>query len=83
MDTGKSYHDSEGNECSVWQMVKREPDWAANRIQEGEKAIGRVRELEAAMVIAKEAMRINLAKFSFKDEGVLFDSYKRFDSLGV
>jgi hypothetical protein len=39
MDTGKAYHDSDGNECSIWQMVRREPEWAANRIQEGEKAI--------------------------------------------
>ncbi len=39
MNTAKIYHDSDGNECSILQMVRREPDWAANRIQEGEKAI--------------------------------------------
>ena len=39
MDMGKVYHDSEGNECSILQVVKREPEWAASRIQEGEKAI--------------------------------------------
>jgi len=39
MDMGKIYHDSEGNECSILQAVKREPEWAASRIQEGEKAI--------------------------------------------
>lgn len=39
MDTAKIYHDSGGNKCSIWQIVRREPDWAANRIQEGEKAI--------------------------------------------
>lgn len=42
MDTGKVYFDSEGNECSIWQMVKREPAWAAVRIQEGEKAIDEI-----------------------------------------
>ena len=45
MDTAKIYHDSEGNECSIWQAVRREPDWAANRIQEGEKAIEKARML--------------------------------------
>ena len=39
MNTAKIYHDSEGNECSIFQVVRREPDWAASRIQEGEKAI--------------------------------------------
>jgi hypothetical protein len=42
MDTSKVYFDSEGNECSIWQMVKREPTWAAVRIQEGEKAIDEI-----------------------------------------
>ena len=45
MDTGKCYYDSEGNECSIWQIVQREPRWAAQRIQEGEKAEQRIREL--------------------------------------
>ena len=39
VDTGKIYKDSEGNECSIVQMIKREPFWAANRIQEGEDAL--------------------------------------------
>lgn len=39
MNTAKVYHDADGNECSIIQIVKREPFWAANRIQEGEKAI--------------------------------------------
>lgn len=42
MDTSKVYFDSEGNECSIWRMVKREPTWAAVRIQEGEKAIDEI-----------------------------------------
>jgi hypothetical protein len=39
MNTAKIYHDANGNECTIFQMVKREPEWAATRIQEGEKAI--------------------------------------------
>ncbi len=40
MNTSKMYEDLDGNKCSIWQMVRREPDWAVNRIQDGEKAIG-------------------------------------------
>ncbi len=39
MNTAKIYRDSEDNECSIYQMVRVEPDWAANRIQAGEKAL--------------------------------------------
>ena len=38
MDTARIYHDSEGNEKTIHQMVKCEPEWAANRIQAGEDA---------------------------------------------
>ena len=37
MNTAKKYHDSEGNVCSIWEAVRREPDWAANIIQGYEK----------------------------------------------
>ena len=46
MNTAKVYYDSNGNECSIMQMVKREPYWAANRIQEGEKAIEELAEIK-------------------------------------
>ena len=39
MDLEKIYHDLDGNVCNILQLVKKEPEWAANRIQEGEKAI--------------------------------------------
>jgi hypothetical protein len=42
MNTAKIYKDIDGNECSIMQMVRREPDWAANRVQEGEKAFYRL-----------------------------------------
>lgn len=35
----KAYTDSDGKTCTLWQMVKTEPEWAANRIKEGERAI--------------------------------------------
>lgn len=28
------YHDSDGNRCSLSQLVRREPEWAANRIRQ-------------------------------------------------
>ena len=42
MDFDKVYHDVDGDECTIIQMVLREPEWAANRIQEGEKAQAKV-----------------------------------------
>ena len=38
MDLKKSYYNSEGIELNILQMVDQEPEWAANRIQEGEKS---------------------------------------------
>ena len=46
MNTAKIYLDSEGNECSIHQMVKREPQWAATAIQQGEKALALLAELK-------------------------------------
>jgi hypothetical protein len=51
MDTAKIYHDSEGNECTIGQMIEREPYWAANRLQEGEAAIERVKLLEKGICV--------------------------------
>lgn len=48
MNTAKIYHDSEGNECSIWEAVRREPEWAASRIQVGEEAIEKLKELKDA-----------------------------------
>ena len=47
MNTAKIYHDSEGNECSIYQAVKREPEWAASRIQAGEEAIAKLEAMKA------------------------------------
>ena len=46
MDLEKKYTTSEGIECNILQMVKMEPEWAANRIQAGEKAIEKLKEID-------------------------------------
>ena len=46
MNTAKIYYDSDDNACSIVQMVRREPEWAANRVQEGEEAIARLEGME-------------------------------------
>ena len=38
MNTARVYQDIDGNDCTIWQMVRREPEWAASRIQVGENA---------------------------------------------
>lgn len=40
MDLDKKYKDAEGEECNILDLVKKEPEWAANRIQHYE-TIGR------------------------------------------
>lgn len=37
MNTARVYYDSDDNECTIWQMVEREPEWAASRLQHYEK----------------------------------------------
>jgi hypothetical protein len=39
MDLTKIYYDSNGMPGNILQIIKREPEWAANRIQAGEKAL--------------------------------------------
>jgi hypothetical protein len=43
MNTAKVYKDIEGNDCTIHQMIKREPDWAANIIQYYEKEVTELR----------------------------------------
>ena len=50
MNTAKKYVNSDGEERTIHQMVREEPEWAANRIQEGEKAIDEVRKLKSALI---------------------------------
>jgi hypothetical protein len=39
MNLDKIYHDSDGEKCNILQMLKREPEWAANMLQRGEIAM--------------------------------------------
>ena len=43
----------------------------------------RVRQLEAAMKMAKEAIRDNLSMYAYKNEQVLLEAFQRFESLGI
>jgi len=54
MDLSKIYFDSNGKKGNILQIVALEPEWAANRIQEGEKAIARIADLEAQLTAAQE-----------------------------
>jgi len=42
MNLEKKYYDEDENEINILQLVKKSPEWAANRIQEGEKALEHV-----------------------------------------
>jgi hypothetical protein len=60
LDTSKVYKDVHGDDCTIWQMIKREPEWAANRLQAGEKALERVALLEKAICIySRERVEID------------------------
>ena len=51
MDTAKIYKDFNGIERTIHQMVRREPEWAASRIQAGENAlalIAKIKEFDIA-----------------------------------
>ena len=42
MNTAKIYQDCNGEECTIHQMIRHEPEWAASRIQEGEKQLEKI-----------------------------------------
>jgi hypothetical protein len=50
--TAKVYYDCEGNERTLYQMVRTEPEWAMSRIQVGEAAIKELEHLKAAQAQA-------------------------------
>ena len=52
MDLKKIYYDSCGDKCNILQMVILEPTWAANRLQEGEKAIEELAKIKAPEPVA-------------------------------
>lgn len=44
MDLDKRYQEANGISYNIMEMVHAEPEWAASRIQEGEKAIEALKE---------------------------------------
>jgi len=71
MNTGKTYQDMEGNRCTLLQMIRREPEWAANRLQNGEDAIERVKLLEKAICIySRERVEID-----FENDAEAIDNF--------
>lgn len=55
MNTAKVYKDIDGNDCTIHQMVKREPEWAAARIQAGEEALAELATLREKARLYDEA----------------------------
>jgi hypothetical protein len=45
MDLTKRYKDIDGNDCDILDMINRHPEWAAERIQIGEKAIEKLEKM--------------------------------------
>ena len=48
------YKDSDGNECTLLQLVRREPEWAANNIRRLENNL-----IEANMIINAVGMALD------------------------
>lgn len=46
MNTAKVYFDTDGNELTIHQMVRRDPHWAASRVQVGEDALELLKEIK-------------------------------------
>ena len=81
MNTSKIYHDSEGNECTIFQAVRREPEWAAVRIQEGEKAIDELKCIKSSnnKSPCKEAKAFKIEIRALKSE--LKSALKKYDAF--
>ncbi|GAF68525.1 unnamed protein product [marine sediment metagenome] len=47
MDLEKQYTDSNGIKCNILAMLRREPEWAANIFQVGERAMVALEEYQA------------------------------------
>jgi hypothetical protein len=52
MNLEKKYYDENGNKINILQLIKKSPKWAANRIQEGEKAFKHITTLSHCLAEA-------------------------------
>ncbi len=53
MDLDKDYYDSDGIKRNILEMVKIEPEWAANRLQKGEEYFAELCRLRNAWAFKK------------------------------
>jgi hypothetical protein len=75
MNTAKKYKDVEGNEYSIKEMIKREPEWAANIIQFYEDKTEQLESENAAMEVqhtedVTEIARLKSENAAFKSEAL-------------
>ena len=68
MDLTKRYADIDGNKRTILQVVRKEPEWAANRIQCGEEAI------EENVLLRKMLAFSYAGKHLYGDDGELQDN---------
>jgi hypothetical protein len=52
VDTSKVYKDANGDDCTIFQMLQREPYWAASRLQAGEIAIAELADRTSEVLVA-------------------------------
>lgn len=69
----KLYESTDGFKCTLDQMVKIEPEWAANRIREGEKAAVQVKQLEAQIYELEKPEKVKtINDFVYVRKDVIF-----------
>lgn len=67
MDLEKIYHDVDGNELNILQLVKKDPEWAANVLQNYEKCVG---DLEIKQYRMLEAIQAAYRKHFCNDDSI-------------
>ena len=66
--TAKVYADCDGNERTLYQMVRHEPEWAQSKIIEGEKAIEQITTLTQEVAdLKEESLSLTAALWREKD----------------
>jgi len=82
MDIAKIYKDSDGDECSIHKMIEREPMWAANRIQEGEKAIEKLKNI-GIHTLREETFTLPLASCDFDTNDIILRATPEIMARGI
>lgn len=71
MDLEKRYFNGEGDPCDILELTKESPNWAANRVQVGEKAIKELEALKAG------------EQLIYVTGAVLFDHPMKWSLIGI